>query len=200
MNGLLIKDLYTLIKQMKLYLVTVLVFACLPEAMFCAFGIVYSAMLPITAMAYDERSKWTELAAMLPYSARAMTASRYVLGYICVGFSAAVTLLVKLLVSVITRTPLTSATLMFILFSAALALALMALILPCIFHFGVEKGRMAYILACGVVGGLAGMGILTGAVTEPTPLLPLLSALAAAVLNLLSIELSTRLYVKKRGK
>ena len=37
-----------------------------------SFAFVYSAMLPITAMAYDERSKWDKLAAMMPYSKRSI--------------------------------------------------------------------------------------------------------------------------------
>ena len=70
MKGLLLKDWYTLIKQMKIMLVLMLVFACVPDYSMDAFAVVYTAMLPVTALAYDERSKWDELAAMLPYSVR----------------------------------------------------------------------------------------------------------------------------------
>ena len=80
MKGLLLKDWYTLIKQMKIMLVLMLVFACVPGYSMAAFAVVYAAMLPVTALAYDERSKWDELAAMLPYSVREIVGGKYVLG------------------------------------------------------------------------------------------------------------------------
>ena len=39
-------------------------------------------MLPYTAMAYDERSKWNQLAAMMPYSDRDIVLSKYVFGWL----------------------------------------------------------------------------------------------------------------------
>lgn len=80
MKGLLLKDWYTLIKQMKIMLVLMLVFACVPGYSMAAFAVVYAAMLPVTALAYDERSKWDELAAMLPYSVKEIVGGKYVLG------------------------------------------------------------------------------------------------------------------------
>ena len=49
MKGLLLKDWYTLIKQMKIMLVLMLVFACVPGYSMAAFAVVYAAMLPVTA-------------------------------------------------------------------------------------------------------------------------------------------------------
>ena len=66
MKGLLIKDWKTLLKQMKVMLVIVVVLACIPGTYMAAFALFYAAMLPITALAYDERAKWDELAAMMP--------------------------------------------------------------------------------------------------------------------------------------
>ena len=85
MKGLLLKDWYTLIKQMKIMLVLMLVFACVPGYSMAAFAVVYAAMLPVTALAYDERSKWDELAAMLPYSVREIVGGKYVLGVTAVA-------------------------------------------------------------------------------------------------------------------
>ena len=81
MKGLLLKDWYTLIKQMKIMLVLMLVFACVPGYSMAAFAVVYAAMLPVTALAYDERSKWDTLAGMLPYADRERVLSRYVSGW-----------------------------------------------------------------------------------------------------------------------
>lgn len=68
MKGLFIKDLYTLAKQMKIFLLMIVVFAVVPNGSMAGFAIVYSAMLPMTSLAYDERSHWDELAATMPYS------------------------------------------------------------------------------------------------------------------------------------
>ena len=70
MKGLLLKDILTLYKQTKIILLLMVVFACIPGLPTSAFAVFYGAMMPITALAYDERSKWDELAAMMPYSTR----------------------------------------------------------------------------------------------------------------------------------
>ena len=43
----------------------------------------YAAMMPISALAYDENCKWDQLAAMMPYSVRDIVLSKYLFGYIC---------------------------------------------------------------------------------------------------------------------
>ena len=59
MKGLLIKDWKTLLKQMKVMLVIVVVFTCIPGTYMAAFALFYAAMLPLTALAYDETmSDW----------------------------------------------------------------------------------------------------------------------------------------------
>ena len=99
MKGLLLKDWYTLIKQMKIMLVLMLVFACVPGYSMAAFAVVYAAMLPVTALAYDERSKWDELAAMLPYSVLEIVGGKYVLGVTAVAAAGAVASAAQLILS-----------------------------------------------------------------------------------------------------
>lgn len=99
MKGLLLKDWYTLIKQMKIMLMLMLVFACVPGYSMAAFAVVYAAMLPVTALAYDERSKWDELAAMLPYSVREIVGGKYVLGVTAVAAAGAVAAVAQLILS-----------------------------------------------------------------------------------------------------
>ena len=70
MKALILKDTYVMWKQTKVLLILILVFSCLPGAFYPTFAVVYAAILPYSAMAYDERSKWDQLAAMLPYSDR----------------------------------------------------------------------------------------------------------------------------------
>ena len=57
MKGLLLKDFYTLLKQLKLYLVFIVILSVIPSMNMTSIGIVYAAMLPIAVIAFDERSK-----------------------------------------------------------------------------------------------------------------------------------------------
>ena len=82
MKALLLKDFYVLWKQMKAFLVLILLFSALPGSYNAIFAVTYAAMLPYSCVAYDERSKWDQLAAMMPYSNRDLVLSRYILGWI----------------------------------------------------------------------------------------------------------------------
>ena len=66
MKALLLKDFYVLWKQMKAFLVLILLFSALPGSYNAIFAVTYAAMLPYSCVAYDERSKWDQLAAMMP--------------------------------------------------------------------------------------------------------------------------------------
>mgnify|MGYP000464773336 CR=1 FL=1 len=64
---------------MKAFLVLILLFSALPGSYNAIFAVTYAAMLPYSCVAYDERSKWDQLAAMMPYSNRDLVLSRYIL-------------------------------------------------------------------------------------------------------------------------
>ena len=82
MKALILKDTYVIWRQMKYFLVMLLLFCALPNGFNNAFAVVYAAMLPYTALAYDERSKWDQLAAMMPYSTRDIVLGKYVFGWL----------------------------------------------------------------------------------------------------------------------
>lgn len=149
MKGLLLKDWYTLIKQMKIMLVLMLAFACVPGYSMAAFAVVYAAMLPVTALAYDERSKWDELAAMLPYSIKEIVGGKYVLGVTAVAAAGAVAAVAQLILSRFGWTQFDAEAAFALLFTACLALIMLAIYLPVMFRLGVEKGRVLFtILIC----------------------------------------------------
>ena len=83
MKALLLKDWYVLRKQAWAYLIIVLVWGAIPSEVLNLLAVVYGAMIPYTAMAYDERSKWDQMAAMMPYSIRDIVLSKYLLGWVC---------------------------------------------------------------------------------------------------------------------
>lgn len=202
MKGLLIKDWKTLLKQMKVMLVIVVVFACIPGTYMAAFALFYAAMLPITALAYDERAKWDELAAMMPYTAKAIVGSKYALGLTLVLPVLALSVLSRLIVH---STPIVSEDTMALLITACLSLILMAINLPFMFRFGVEKGRLIYILlTCAfVVAGVSFADKLTdminGIGTAMVTIVPLLLLAVTAIALFVSCCISVHVYRAKRG-
>ena len=202
MKGLLIKDWKTLLKQMKVMLVIVVVFACIPGTYMAAFALFYAAMLPITALAYDERAKWDELAAMMPYTVKSIVGSKYVLGLTLVLPVLALSMLSQLIVH---SAPIVSEDTMSLLITACLSLILMAIDLPFMFHFGVEKGRLIYILlTCAfVVAGVNYAGkladMVSGFETVMVTTVPLLLLAAAVVALFISYLVAVRVYRARRG-
>lgn len=88
MKALLLKDWYVLRKQVWSYLLIVLVWGLIPSLTLNLLAVVYGAMIPYTAMAYDQRSRWDKFARLLPYSDRTVVLSRYALGWISLSVGA----------------------------------------------------------------------------------------------------------------
>ena len=95
MSALVRKDCCVLWKQMRIFLVVILFIAVFNGAFGNVFIVVWASMMPFTAMAYDERSKWDQLAAMMPYSVRDIVLSKYVLGWLCMGAAALASLAIQ---------------------------------------------------------------------------------------------------------
>ncbi|MEG1657851.1 MAG: ABC-2 transporter permease [Oscillibacter sp.] len=197
MKALVTKDVYVLLKQMKIFFLAILIFSLLPNLSSNIFAMVYAGMLPYSALAYDERSKWDQLAAMMPYSNKALVVSKYVLGYLFLAISMGLTLAVQLALRVFTHNAVTPAA---TLITACVAAMLIAATLPFMFRFGVEKGRMVFIFVIVGVAAFAGTLVTSfaeGGNTLPPALMLALPLLAVAV-NAVSIPLAIRLYGKRQ--
>lgn len=195
MKALVIKDCYVLLKQLKIFLVIIVVSSLLPGMSSGIFAVIYAGMLPYSALAYDDRSKWDQLAAMMPYSNRDIVAGKYVLGYLFIAASAALTFAVQFLLQPFTHTPASVVDTLLLLCVAAL---LIAITMPFIFRFGVEKGRMLFIIVIVGVSSLAGISVASYADSGVAPaLLSLVLPIAAVVVNAISIPLSVRMYARR---
>lgn len=190
MRSLLLKDWLVLSRQMRILLVVIVVFAAIPNDFLSSYAIVYAAMLPVSAAAYDEQSKWNVRAGMMPYSGFSIVFEKYILGYI----ASAGTMLISLLVGAVMST-LTGGRLTGIYLLTLCSLLLVAVSLPLIFRFGVEKARvLIIILVCitAVAGGNASDAACS--VFSRLPSVPTLLAVAAVVAQPLSVYLSLRIY------
>jgi hypothetical protein len=197
MRALVLKDLYVLSRQMRAFLLMIVLFSVVPGMNMTVFAVVYATMMPYTALAYDERSHWEQLARMMPYSSRDIVLGKYVLGWLFTGGAA----LLALLAGTAERAlGIDAASPAGVGVAFCVGMLVMALTLPPMFRFGVEKGRMFFItlivvVSCGSAGlasGLVEAGALSG-LSAPTLALP---AVAVAG-TLLSILLSVRMYEKR---
>ncbi len=193
MKGLLLKDVYVLTAQMRFFLVLILLFAVIPSYSMSGFAIIYAAMLPYTSIAYDERSKWDQLAGMMPYSTRQVVLSKFMLGYLCVAIATAVSLLSALVIPGGKASPSS------LLTAACVALTIMAVTLPFMLRFGVERGRMLFILV--IVAAACGSMTAMETINESGAALPQVLTLGAPVLavaaNLISLPISFRAYARR---
>lgn len=202
MKGLVWKDIYTLLKQAKFILLLMVLFACLPGYSMSAFAIFYGAMLPITALAYDERSKWDELAAMMPYSVKEIVGSKYVLGLLLVGVITALSIAARIVIGIIKAAPFDAEGIISILILACLSLVLLMMDLPLMFRLGVEKGRIIYILltCVGVVAGVSYIDQLMAVLDSMMVSTMLLIVLLVTAVGLgVSYCISARIYRVRRG-
>ena len=101
MKALIQKDVYVLWKQMRIFLLVMLVIMVGNGSFGSVFVVLWCSMLPYTALAYDERCKWDQMAAMMPYSPRDLVLSKYVLGWLCAGAASAIVLAVQAIIRVL---------------------------------------------------------------------------------------------------
>lgn len=202
MKGLIIKDITVMLKQMGIFLILLIIFAAIPSGELTGFAVMYTALLPITAVAYDERSKWDELAAMMPYSPAQLVLCKYLLSYALVAGACVISLIARAASASVTHMFLLPDALSAIVMYVCISLIIVAIDLPIMFGMGSEKGRFVLILITIV--------IVLASVNRTEQLISLLSAgrdgmlsflpaaaIAAAVLNAVSIFLSSKLYRSK---
>lgn len=205
MKALLMKDCYTLWKQLKIYVFVMLFISLFNGDFGNIFITVWAAMLPYTALAYDERSKWGQLAAMMPYSDKDIVLSKYVLGWLCIG-AAAVFALVSQLLQTLLGSPLAAFSPLDNLMGFCTGACILAITLPLMFRFGVERGRLMMFLiiflVCGSAGALATVTIsvdrTAGGLSGPFAAIMMILPIAALVLTAVSVPLSIRFYAKRQ--
>ena len=162
MSALILKDYYVIFRQMRIFLLLVLVFSCIPGAFYSTFAVVYASMLPYTALAYDERSHWDQMAAMMPYSDRDVVLGKYAFGWIGVAIAAAATFVLQTVLAAV-WSGAEGPSVPVILLSVCVAVCILDITLPMMFRFGVEKARLAMFLiiflVCGGAGAVTGITI-----------------------------------------
>lgn len=151
MKSLLLKDFYVITKQLKIFLIIIPVIALTTGEAMSTFSILLGAALPMTAIAYDERSKWNELATMMPYSKFDLIFSKYLLGYLCM-FGAALLVFIGQIIGKNNGIVVIDDDINVLLFAVMGGLIFIAINTPILFKFGSKKGRFVFIITMALVG------------------------------------------------
>lgn len=201
MKGLLLKDFYTLLKQLKFYLIIIVILSVIPSMNMTSMGIVYAAMLPIAVIAFDERSKWAHLAVMMPYTRNELVLSKYLIAYIAVAVTCLISLGIQVIIGAVTGLALTMEQMLTVVLTAFACLILLAIYLPFVFWLGVERGRIVFlVLMATAFIGLMSLDSIKAMMdySTITPVTLLLSGAAAVIVsNVVAVAISNRVYQRK---
>ncbi|MCM1298583.1 MAG: ABC-2 transporter permease [Firmicutes bacterium] len=184
MKGLLLKDLYVAVKNLKIYFVLALVFigaavADKENIYFLYFPPALGGMIPVTLLAYDEKSRWTRYSLALPYSTNQIVSGKYIVGIAASSAASAVSAAIMLIIG---YTAAQAA--VFFVTGVSVSCVIPALCLPFSFKLGVEKGRLVYYAVLVLIAFLGG-GIVENLGFSPITSLADITTVSAAAAALL---------------
>lgn len=193
MKGLLLKDFYMSRKTIWIYLFMIILFAAAQSANGAIFGMFYAIMIPVNLIAQDERDHFDSLLPMLPVSGRQRVMDKYVISWGMIAV-ALVVYFVRCLF------PDAQVEMALVLMGVSIVLISQAISLPLIYRFGVERGRMIYMIA--IIGQAALLGALGAAweelLTVVAPVIVVPVVLVAGIgLSVGSIFVSGRVYERR---
>lgn len=142
MLGFLIKDFYTIKKQAKIMifiLIAYFIFGVINDnpSFFLVFLPIFSTLMPLTALGYDEKNQCDKLFLCMPLTRRNLVSTRYILGLILTTGSSLIGVLCALTVFRQDRTEL----ILLIGLLWGLCLIYFSICFPIALNFGVEKSR-----------------------------------------------------------
>lgn len=159
MIGLILKDLFTLTRQALMYIVFIAVFSLMPGYNMASFAVMMACMMPMTALAYDERSHWDRLAASMPYTTAQLVLSKYLMGLILMLCSVALGLIALPLQRLVNPDVSLQELLSVSLGALVAGMLIQGVLLPVMFRFGTEKARLFMLVLMGAVfAGIAALG------------------------------------------
>ncbi len=161
MKGLILKDLYMMVKYFRNYLLILLVFMGVSfvqeDSLFFAFyPFLICGMIPVNLLAYDERAHWDIYCGTLPVTRDMVVSAKYLIGLMIQGLVLLVTAVGQAVRIAMKGSFDWESYLVLMSLMAMLSLFSSSITLPFMFKLGVEKGRMAYYVMIFVICGGAG--------------------------------------------
>ncbi|MEL1134738.1 ABC-2 transporter permease [Desulfitobacterium sp. THU1] len=151
MKGLIIKDVFALRQQGKI-LLGLLAFYAFYSIMFenismlAAMIVLLCVMLPLTTMAYDEKSKWEKYALSMPIERKTIVQSKYLFAIVAELIGVVIVGILSGLIVLFTDEMKIMEMLIMTLVIGGVGLVFLAIILPILFKFGVEKARFIMLI------------------------------------------------------
>lgn len=144
MKGILIKDGIVLKSQAKSFIFVYAVWGVMAVMyknfyFLSGFICILSLMVPLNTIAYDEKAGWDKYALTMPVSRKNMVIGKYVVGIISGAMAMLLSVAAALFVGEKILEVLISCAAVF-----AVSVMMISVVLPIIFKFGVEKGRMVF--------------------------------------------------------
>lgn len=164
MKGLILKDFYSLKMYVRTLIVMVVIYAMLgffseSASMFSSLVAVVSMILPITSFTYDKYYKWEEYALSLPLRRNQIVLAKYIFTALILLFAFVLTVLLSIAMTYFNEHTLTPQQIweagMTNYYTTGILLLLPAILLPVMFRFGPDKGRIALFVVLGAFSLLA---------------------------------------------
>lgn len=212
MKGLLLKDWYMFVKEVKFYVPFTVIYALVAAftgmpMMFVMINVMLGSMIVKSLMAREEQNKWDSMAVNLPVTVTELVTEKYLIGMIGTLAPNIVSFLMMLFTQIVlqrnTDIPLVPFFLIYVGFGAVY----LAGELPVLFKFGTTNGRMVFlaviVLLAGVSATVSGMLLENVQGIEPVLQSGSLFAIAIAVVIVAvlavagSIRLSVAFYKKR---
>ncbi len=140
MLGLLLKDFYNIKKLALWYIALIFIFgmlsALLRNITYCASVGIVSCMVPLATMAYEEKDKWDKFVAASGTEKEIIALEKYIIGLIFVALCS-LSYLIVFLFFYENKGGFAEYVL-----PVCFQIIIIAIIMPIIFRFGVERGRV----------------------------------------------------------
>ncbi|SHN75554.1 ABC-2 transporter permease [Desulfitobacterium chlororespirans] len=202
MKGLIIKDIFALRQQGKIFLALLMFYAVYSVvyenlSMLAAMIVLLCVILPITTMAYDEKSKWDKYALSMPIQRKTIVCSKYLLAIIAEFLAVITVSIIGGIIVFFTGEIAIGEMIIMTLALGGVGLFSLALILPLLFKFGVEKSRLIMLLIPSVIIIMLPQLGIEPPSAQTLRFLGYLSPLLIAGILLLSVKISVGIYNKK---
>lgn len=163
MKGLLLKDLYLLAKYCRMVFIFAFVFlVCSPflgsdNTLFIFYPCAIISLIPMSLYSYDEREKWCNYSITLPVSKSQFVSAKYIMGLLCNLVLIFIVAIVQAFQMINTGVFTPSGYFSIIVSLLSICLIAPSILMPFIFKFGTEKGRIVYYIVIGCICGLLGI-------------------------------------------
>ncbi len=206
MTSLVLKDLLNLQSYLRTIFVfvifyTVLSFTMADVSLVAGMLIILFAMIPISSFSYDQQAKWDVFSQTLPVTRKQIVQGKYIVALLFIVLGFVLSFVITVIATVLKGETLD---LMELLIGngmiALTGLILLAIMIPLIYKFGVEKSRMM-LMTIALVPTLGVMLLANLGFTIPSDfnweLVGYIIPAVAAIGFVISFMISTRIYSAK---